>query len=70
MAEAFEKSKSPPGVGESGPSVSPSISDAEAGHRVKDGETIQVPVAREGLSAWKWIVTLIGLYLGAMLYGT
>jgi hypothetical protein len=35
----------------------------------ESSENIEVVNPREDLPTWKWVLTLLGIYLGAMLYG-
>jgi hypothetical protein len=34
-----------------------------------EAEELRQLSTREGIAKWKWILTLLGLYLGALLYG-
>ena len=56
----------PPGVLEDS---SPGMSDIEAGQQEKDAIVPQPPNPRDHIPQWKWTLTLVALYLGALLYG-
>ena len=47
---------------------SPNSGDIEAVGE-KPGEVSRKASPREGISTLKWVLSLIGLYLGALLYG-
>ena len=47
----------------------PGNRDIEA-TRETSGEVTMRDHPRKGFPKWKWILSLIGLYLGALLYGT
>jgi hypothetical protein len=49
--------------------ASPAEKDVEAGHDTSAVNGAHIN-PREGIPPWQWILSLIGLYLGALLYGT
>jgi len=46
-----------------------SISQLEDGRLEKNTDDTEVKHPRDGIPTWKWALTCVGLYLGALLYG-
>ncbi len=61
-------SRTPSKTSNEGDVVPPEEKDVEAGRDISAQN--RAPISpREGIPSWQWTLSLIGLYLGALLYG-